>query len=62
MRAELLLMVRLINITVKGICPFLHIIKNGFTSQKTAFEPFNATSETPNCVFIYSIVDELAIM
>ena len=38
------------------------IIKTEFISQKTAFEPFNTMSKTPNCVFIYDIVDDLAVM
>ena len=38
------------------------IIKNEFTSQKSAFEPVNAMSETPNCILLYDSVDEFAIM
>ena len=36
---------------------FFMIIKNEFTSQKV-----KSMSETPNCVFLFDIVDELAIM
>lgn len=41
----------------------IHTIKiYEFTAQKTAFEAFNAVSKTPYCIFIYDIVDELAVM
>ena len=36
---------------------FFTIIKNEFTAQK-----IKSMSETPNCVFLFDIVDEIAIM
>ena len=33
-----------------------------YTIKKCLFEPFNAMSKTPYHVFIYNIVDELAVM